>query len=444
MRTPPRIPVVCGLLAVLSSPVWAQDGAAGDGLASLLSRVFGQTVVLNNPSHAAHFSDPDGTLFQVGQSINQALASQLSTFPVPSTAGGFTYTYDSATGAFNRASDSFGPLFAERAQTIGKGKWTAGIVYQGAEYDKIDDLDLAGGLLFQLTHNDTNSDNSNLAPNFEGDLIGVDTNIAVETETTVVWFNYGVAKRFDFGVAVPFQSVDLSASATLSIDRVATGSVTAIHQFPGGGNTATFAESDSASGIGDVLLRAKYRFSDQGGWALGFEVRVPTGDEEDLLGSGFTQSKVFLIGSTTWGDTFSPHLNVGYAVASGSSDFITDLPDEISYTLGFDVALHPRVTLAIDAIGRTLQDATVVRSDLGSFRFCAVGVAGCPPAGISSVTRPVLVFEEDDVNLLLGAAGLRINLAGRLLLALNATFVLGDEGLGIDGIVPTVGLDYSF
>src|SRR5690242_11512847 len=46
--------------------------------------------------------------------INHLLAAQLASFPLGSSAGGFTWTFQPVTGTFTRASDSFGPLFSER------------------------------------------------------------------------------------------------------------------------------------------------------------------------------------------------------------------------------------------------------------------------------------------------------------------------------------------
>ncbi len=434
------VAVALVLAVTLQAPATAQTSV---GLGGLIERVFTTNIELKDNGHEAHFEDEDGTLRNIGLSLNGALASQLATFPVASSSGGFTYSYDSSSGTFIRESDSFGPMFAERSATVGRGKWNAGINYLTAEYDELDGLGLNNGdLQFQLLHKDVNNDGSRLVDFFEGDVIGAMTNIDVESEQSVVFFNYGVTDRFDFGVAVPFVSVDLTATALLTIDRLSTGNsvLPDLHEFPAGDpDTAVFSESDSASGVGDVLVRAKYRFSEDGPFAFGIESRLPTGDEDELLGTGETQSKLFFIASGTR-SSFSPHLNVGYTLSSG------DLSDEINYTVGFDTALHPRITLAVDAIGRTLLDSQTVQRQAESFQFCPGEIIGACPGSVAPQTaeRNVLVFQEDDVNLLLGAAGLRINLGGTFLLSVNALFPLGDEGLAIDGVVPTIGIDYSF
>ncbi len=52
-----------------------------------------------------------------------------------------------------RASSSFGPLFAERAATIGRGRFSAGFNYQHARYDQFEGSDLDDGTIkFYLRH----------------------------------------------------------------------------------------------------------------------------------------------------------------------------------------------------------------------------------------------------------------------------------------------------
>ena len=52
-------------------------------------------------------------------------------------------------------------------------------------------------------------------------------------------------------------------------------------------------------------------------WRLGLDLRVPTGDEENLLGAGAPGVKPFMAWSASY-DTFSPHFNFGY-LWNGSS-----------------------------------------------------------------------------------------------------------------------------
>src|SRR6185503_1632905 len=62
--------------------------------------------------------------------IAKLVAAAISTAPVVSSSAGFTYVRDRATGELSLRSQSFGPLFAERALTNGKGVGSFGVSYQ--------------------------------------------------------------------------------------------------------------------------------------------------------------------------------------------------------------------------------------------------------------------------------------------------------------------------
>src|ERR1700687_3699286 len=100
-------------------------------LATLFEDVFGPNglavssddVLLDGSNHAAHFNSAFQSDFRL---MNIALTSQLTAVPVPSPASGFTYKFDPATGTFVRSTRSFGPILADRAETIGRGRIAVG------------------------------------------------------------------------------------------------------------------------------------------------------------------------------------------------------------------------------------------------------------------------------------------------------------------------------
>ena len=142
------------------------------------------TIVLAPNGHEAHFTDQDNKLATTGLEINSSIVAQLATFPLGSSAGGFTYTFDASLGVFTRSTDSFGPLYAERAQTLGKGKWNTGISYLRTTYDKLDNLDLRkGDISFPLFHKDVNSDGTSTSLFFEGDVIEARSFLALDLTT---------------------------------------------------------------------------------------------------------------------------------------------------------------------------------------------------------------------------------------------------------------------
>jgi hypothetical protein len=396
------------------------------------------------PSHVAHFIGADSPQFIALQQFNGVLANQLSAFPLASSGGGFTYRYDANLGVFTRTTDSFGPIFAERAATIGKGKLNIGVNYNHFSFSRIDDLQLRDGdLRLVFTHADVNNDHSNLEPFVEGDVITAQLYLKVETSITAFVLTYGITDRFDVEAAIPVVRVDINALSNATIQHLSTTGYPDIHRFQNGGSTETFRQSGSASGVGDVVLRAKYDILRGSRGGLGFlaDVRLPTGEERDLLGTGATEAKGLLIGSLRFG-TFSPHINAGYTWAFHQSAS-TPIADEINYTAGFDWGLSPKLTVAVDVLGRDFRNTSRVRVVNNTYQANTNPDPTTPPT-IVTATFPALTVEPvDNLNTLTGSVGVKINPFGNLLLTVNGLFSLNRNGLQTR-FAPLVGLDYSF
>jgi hypothetical protein len=446
MRSSIRLPAVFVLLtAAASSPLAAQSFNLRDMLTDFLRN--GITLAPppeGFPSHEAHFIGDDSPQFRAVEQLNSLIASQLSSFPLASSSGGFVYQFDPALGVLTRATESFGPIYAERADTIGKGRFNLGINYSHFTFDQINDLSLReGDLRLVFTHEDVNHDHTNTNLFFEGDVITAALRLNIKTDIAAFVFDYGLLDNLDVGFAVPIVSVDMEAQTSASIDRLATGTTApGIHRFQNGQSTETFSESGSASGLGDIVLRTKWRFlsSPKAGMALALDARLPTGDELDLLGTGATQLKAFVVGSGHF-DWFNPHLNAGYTWSLEGSDDIS-IADEINYTAGFDISVGPRFTFVFDAIGRTFLNTRNIRVENTLFEANTTPNPADPPNIVSAVL-PRMVTESGDINQILGSVGVKINPFGNFLLTLNGLFPLNSEGLQ-DGFTPLVGIDYSF
>ncbi|MGH9317611.1 MAG: hypothetical protein ACRD1P_10945 [Thermoanaerobaculia bacterium] len=458
--------------------VFAPAGlSAQSGLRDLLTNFLQEGVTLAPPppvgslvSHVAHFNSLDSPQFIAVRQFNQELANQLSSFPLASSAGGFTYRFDPALGVFTRATESFGPIYSDRADTIGKGKSNLGLSYSHFDFTRINDMSLSDGdLKLVFTHRPV--------PSYvAGDVITANLFLELKTDIMAFVMTYGVSDRFDIGAAFPIVHVDLSASTEDTIQRLATGPCPtgicppapgsnglAIHRFPGGGSTATFQDSGSASGVGDILLRGKFRLAGgaAGGLALAADVRLPTGDERDLLGTGATQVRGSLIGSLHLGG-FSPHIVGGYTWSTSPPDDRTPeeknppnggtplppltIPNQIDYTVGFDWAVHPRVTVALDVLGRTFLQTQIVSVQDQTFTAMtgnSNGAGGQQPPQTVTAVYPRLTTTQGDSNTLLGSFGLKVNPFANLLVTGNVLFSLNRQGLQTS-IGPLVAVDYSF
>lgn len=444
-------------LALLLAPtaVSAQD----QGLSNLLLTFFSpaRPFRLKFTGHEAHFSSATEAR-QTLELLNRNIAYQLASFPLGSSSGGFTFTLDPTLGVLNRSAESFGPLFAERALTAGKGKLTLGANYEHSTWDRFEGQGLDNGdLVLTLTHQDTDNSGDTLTPFFEGDVIDARLRLNLTTDTTVVFANYGVSDRFDVGVAIPFVRVKMDAVIHTTIVNLATQNQVALfHQFDPaqdtgcGGNRVSadalqndFCANGSASGIGDMVVRAKLGLSqgDSVSLAAGVDARLPTGKEEDLLGTGAVQIKPYLVAGFLSKKKFSPHVNVGYTW-TGDSDLLGTLPNEVNWTAGFDAAPASRVTITGDVIGRSLIDAQRLSKRDREF-FYRFGSDPPRPFRRTEV-RPEFFAEQGTMNLILGSAGLKINPAGRLLISFNALFPLSKNNGLQDDFTPVFAIDYNF
>ena len=461
------------LAALLCAPAVLNAQTAGAGLSGLLPDLILREITLPAPttpglSHAVHFSPlsqgdhADNPAVGIVDGFNALLIGQLATLPLGTSAGGFTYAFDPALGTFRRTSRSFGPSFAERAATIGRRRLSAGLNFQHTSYDTFEGQDLDdGSIKFYLRHEECctiggppvppffgviqQPNGTRLEPFFEGDVIEAALSLDVRTDTLTFFGNYGLTDRWDVGLAVPFIRVDLEASVLATIQRLATAANGLIHTFEVGNPDATqrtFSRSGTASGLGDLVVRTKFRLvgGERGALAAAVDARIPTGDEENLLG-GSAQTKVFLIASGG-GDRIGQHVNVGYSFGAGDdrgAGGVRPLPDEFNYAAGVEFVATPRLTFIGDLVGRSLRGVGRLRLEAKQFNFQPQD-PGLPP---SSVSFDEFSPRPGNLNLLLGTAGAKFNPAGNLLLSASVLFPLTDAGLR-SRWTTVVGVDYAF
>lgn len=423
-----KIPkLLCGVFAAALLP------AQTPKLAFLIPDLYGPGgLTLPNPDHDAHF---DSSFQQNFGPFNTAVGVQLSALPLPSSASGFTYTFDPALGVYNRSADSFGPILAERAETLGKGKFYVGFAYQHFKFASLDGLDMHRlPVVFQ--HIQSTPD-----PFIRRDLITTNNFVDAKIGQATTFFTYGLANRLDLSVALPLVTAQLDAVSAATVQRIGTPGNNAIHYFrDANGNPTdrkTFAGSASASGIGDVLLRIKGTAIDgrRAKLAAGLDVRMPTGDEYDFLGSGAAGLKPFIALSGKVGSV-SPHVNFGYQW-NGSSVLAGDvrtgakghLPNQFNWVAGFDAGMSKTFTLAFDVLGQSIMRAPRVQET----QFVAA----------NNATFPQISFHRSTLNIVNGSVGFKVAPVSTLLISANFVFQMNDVGLRAR-VVPLVGVSYAF
>lgn len=383
-------------------------------------------------THVAHFNNSFQKNFAP---FNNAFASQIALVNLPSFASGFTYVFDPSLGVFSKNTDSFGPILSERAETIGRNQAAVGFSFQLFAYDTLDNVGL-NGVPVAFLH-----DNATAGPT--SDVVTTTNSIQADFSHFTAFLNYGLSDTVDVSVALPIARVSLRASSVAQIQRLGTTNP-AIHYFrppgtTGFGTTGTFAKSGTATGLGDISLRVKGVAFRQGPsrLALGAEVRLPTGDEENLLGSGAAGFKPFLAWSRA-GRPMSPHAKVAYEI-NGRSLLAGDvlagtkgkLPNQLYFEAGVDAAVSRKLTVAVEVVGRRVLNG----SQLAVGTFTAVDTR--------KTSFPSVTFSRGSFNIVDGALGFKANPAGALLVDLSVRFKLNDSGLR-DKVTPLLAFEYGF
>jgi hypothetical protein len=408
-------------LATLFTDLYGPQGLIVDSLATLPGE----------QPHTAHFNSD----FQFDFSqFSTALVSQLVSVPLPSPASGFTFHFDPTLGVFQRTTQSFGPILAERADTIGAGRLSFGTAFQRFTFDTVEGLDL-NRVPVVFTH-----DNAHLRGGRE-DVVTTVNAIDVTVTQFTTFLTLGISDNLDVSLALPIVSNSIKVVSEATIRRLGTiNELTHFYRQVDGevGTERTFTAIGEASGLGDLTVRIKgtARRAATSGIGLGVDLRLPTGDEMDLLGTGAAGIEPFGIWSATYG-RLSPHLNgsykwTGHSVLAGnpSTGESADFSDQITYAAGADLSVNPRLTVAFDLLGRYVIDSE--RLLLQPFH-----------ALDGTSVFPNIAFARDSFNGMSGSLGFKANLLGRLLLDVNMMFKLDEHGLR-DKVTPLIGIEYTF
>jgi len=396
----------------------------------------------NNPQnvqvHGAHFVPAavsgNATIISF---LTSSIGTSVGSLPVSAASGGSTFRFEG--GAPVRTSLSAGPVFGERAQTLGRGRVLAGVHRSGANFRMLRGVGM-DNLNLTFTHANVDfpgcdetfgADCTKLGtPDTENATIDLHLDLDVELTVTSFLLTYGLADRIDIGVVVPVVSTSLRGQSQAQI--IPFGGGPAPHFFAGTPENPVLTASrfidGSATGLGDVAARIKVNLRESLPVAIGIlaEGRIPTGDETDLLGSGSFAGRGLGIVSARFG-AFSPHANVGYLYRSGRSD-----TDAFLATAGFDHLLAPWATLAVDLV----SEFQVGTSDL---RAPADVVIEAP---FRRVVRTSNIPERRD-DIVNGSLGMKLTTGQGVTLVANAAWPLNRGGLRSD-VFWTFGAEYNF
>ncbi len=77
------------------------------------------------------------SILAVGSALNASIATALSVIPLASPASGVIFKTDAITGAELPVNSTLGPVFTERAETIGKNRFYVGITRQDFHFSSL-------------------------------------------------------------------------------------------------------------------------------------------------------------------------------------------------------------------------------------------------------------------------------------------------------------------
>lgn len=353
-------------------------------------------------------------------SIVEKLAVRGIDFPPVSTTPGATFRYNKDLGIFERSSGNLGPVFVERADTIGEHQLDLGFYVLYGDLDSIDGGD------FGPTYTDTGVD-----VEFDGELVPVLSKVDVRSfslKSTQMSFSatFGLTDRWDVNLLLPLIYNDLSVTADQSA---------VVFGGPAG---QVVAESrpilrDSANadafGPGDLQVRTKYRILDDPlPLAAGLSLRLPSGDPDNFMGLGDVTLTPYLVVSRVI-QRYDFHASVGIEANASDVDSSRGI-----YALGITAQIIEPLAFFFDFVGASML--TDVDLDVP-------GSAGSvAPKGVDQdvVTGAVSIPRSDYLNIV---SGFKFALPGRVVGFLGAIVPVNDSGLRAD-VLPTGGIEVTF
>lgn len=428
---------------------------------------------------------------QLSGALNASIATALSIIPLSSPASGVIEKKDPVTGALLPESSTLGPIFTERAETIGKGRFYIGFSNQDYHFTKYNGTSLnalsllyTGGDLSKVTNN------GSAIPSAPATFaIGMDVRLSQD----ITFLTYGVTDRFDVSVGLPIVHSAIAA-------RTFNGTIYAGNGFGSNGSGCWCADTFtpgyptltmpqigqsalSKTGFGDLLLRLKGTLVRTPNMvvAVGGDVRFATGSAENYLGVGTTTVKPFTAVSfyskpLARGVVVSPHFDVGWQFSGKSilggqlegaqltqntstgtvnyigSPFISTkgyLPDVLNWAVGAEVALNRRNTIVVDILGNQVGLIHGIPNTITQT------ITGLPlPTGPNGDSTGAAVPAKGSATGLVSAGnvsygqyyasfGYKARIVGNLVANFNFLTRLDNNGL-VAKYVPLFGLGYSF
>jgi hypothetical protein len=421
----------------------------------------------------------------LSSALGANIALTLSAIPLSSPTSGVILKKDAGTGAELPVSGTLGPIFTQRAETVGKGNLFLGFTRQTYNFGEFNGQDLNGlSVLYG------GGDPSGITRGTEGTTTAPATfnlGMDVRLSQNIAFLTYGLTNRFDVSVGLPMVHAAVASRAYNGVVYSGTGTdfnngnkCWCVNTLSPGSFQLSAPEigqaSRSETGFGDVLLRFKAGVLEKprASLAIGTDVRLPTGDEENFLGTGTTSVRPFAAVSlysspTAKGIVFAPHFEVGWQFSgksilggtlSGTSttaqlsggttvpvvgapftptkDY---LPDVLTWAAGTEIAIGRSNTFIVDILGN--QIGLIRDAQLLGRRDITAPPPTVLPQGVQPMTFGLVDTGRGSFGQYTGAFGYKLRIAGGLVATFQAMVRFDDNGLTAR-VVPLYGIGYGF
>lgn len=303
--------------------------------------------VINVPL-SADVAQTIGSLFlgvtgvEPGELVRSQVRRELVDFVVASPSGGFTVGFSKRSRSFLPRSTSYGPTFAERALTQGRGTWSAGIDYQFYSYGHVVGSPRVSSSTLYLFGNQV--------------LWEVSTALRMTRDQLNTHVTYGLSDHIDISALMPVISTRVEGTQALGV--------------PGRQPDLRFAFTAAGEGLGDIVLGAKVA-----GWELkssriGLQgsVAFATGNTATLSGLGYSRVKMSGVWSSAPHGLFQPHANLAVTAPLTTSTRAFDInmdqysltPKVLEVVAGVDLAASRAFTTSVDVVVRGAIDSARV------------------------------------------------------------------------------------
>lgn len=355
--------------------------------------------------------------------LGRLLADQMSrAVPVTSGSPGVTFRFDYASGAFERETEVLGQLFVEQAKPIGRGKWNVRMNWSYIDFQSIDGMDLDD-------LSDTHPPMVTRIGGIQGTVRVPKLSVGIVTNQVTTSATVGLTDDLDVDLTIPVLYSDLDFDLDLK-------------------PTAAPLQQDDQGldhfGVGDILLRAKYRllYGDHGTIAGGLQLRFPSGSRDDFQGAGVWEvSPAFYATSASYplGGPFRVRGHLNAIVDLNASDIARS---QARASLGLDLHIGSRATLGLAFLAR---EPFAKVGGPGSFDWPRCRANPTTGACAGPITyAPVFGLSRGRPSFYDLAIGGRVLLWKDTLIGFASVIVpLNDDGFRAEAI-PVIGIEAAF